>query len=302
MGAKSGRMASEEAKVTGTRTSSIEDVHDNYDAAFKDAVSVFKDKALGFFGLSDDLLIGEPLRTEKKEVRVETEFSDLTFRLSDGRGFHAEEQVDLSKDDLLRFCGYHVDLVREYGCDFLTVVFVKNPVRDVVLDLSMLRFTPRVVDCSKIDGDEKLADLKEKLQRGEPLNELEVIYLPLFKSSQLSPEGLLRESALIIRQMRTKDEGQRLKMVALALMVSDKLVSKEILEDIWREIRMMKLKILEFAEEKGVEIGMAMGIDETLMVIKLAAQGKTAEQIAEASGIVLEKVEDILRKWEEIKA
>ena len=67
----------------------VDCAHANYDAVFKDAMTLFKGKALDFFGLPGDMRINESLRTEKKEVRVATEFSDLTFRLSDGRGFHA---------------------------------------------------------------------------------------------------------------------------------------------------------------------------------------------------------------------
>ena len=70
-------------------SSQIEDVYANYDAVFKDAVTLFSDKALDFFGLPGDTKIQEPLRTEHKEVRVDAEFSDLTFSLSDGRGLHA---------------------------------------------------------------------------------------------------------------------------------------------------------------------------------------------------------------------
>ena len=150
----------------------IDGIYANYDAVFKDAMSFYKDRALDFFGLPEDMKIQEPLRTEKKEVRVETEFSDFTFRLSDGRGLHAEEEVDLSRDDLLR------------------------------------------------------------------------------------------EAVLLIRQMPGENEDRKLKMIALALVVSNKVVSKEELNKIWQEVRAMRLKILEVAEEQGIEQGIVQGIEQ----------------------------------------
>ena len=267
----------------------VGDAHANYDAVFKDAMSLFKDKALGFFGLPDNVRIKEPLRTEKKEVRVSTEFSDLTFRLSDGRGFHAEEQVDLTKDDLLRFCGYHVDLVREYECEFITAIFLKNPSQDVKLDIGMLKFEPYIVDCSMHDADEILESMKEKVQKGEPVNELEIIYLPLFKSARHTPVDLLHEAVTVIRQMKAKDEDQKLKMIALALMVSNKFVSKAELNKLWEDAKMVKLKILELAEEKGIE----QGIDISAEIMLALIQKTPVEEIAERYKVSVDKIEQL---------
>ena len=44
----------------------IEDIYANYDAVFKDSLSLFKDKSLDFFGLDPSLRIKEPLKTESK--------------------------------------------------------------------------------------------------------------------------------------------------------------------------------------------------------------------------------------------
>ena len=240
----------------------LDNAYANYDAVFKDAVTLFSDKALDFFGLPGDMKILEPLRSEKKEVRVETEFSDLTFRLSDGRGLHAEEEVDLSKDDLLRFCGYHVDLARVYKCEFITVIFVKNLTDNTKLDMGMLKFEPHVIDCGAHDADKILEALKSKVQNGDPINELEVIYLPLFKSAKHSPEYLLQEAVMLVKQLKDMDEDRKLKMIALALMVSNKFVDKEKLSKIWEVAKMMKLKILEVAEEMGIEQGIERGIEQ----------------------------------------
>ena len=169
----------------------INDIWQNYDAVFKDALTMFKDKSLDFFGLPKDVKILEPLKTETKEITVKSEFADLTFKTSNGKGLHFESEAALSKDDLFRFCLYHVDFIRTYGFDFMTVIFVKDAHRQTALDYDMLKFTPIIIDCCNYDGDKILQKLKEQVSKGEELNELELIYLPLFKSEKYNPGELL---------------------------------------------------------------------------------------------------------------
>ena len=81
--------------------------------------------------------------------------------------------------------------------------------------------------------------------------------------------------------MQSTDEDKKLKIAALALMVSNKIVSKEVLDGIWGEVRQMKLKILEVAEEKGIE----QGIEVTIKVQKMYKAGISTEMIAAELGI-----------------
>ncbi|MDP3014365.1 MAG: hypothetical protein Q8M92_09000, partial [Candidatus Subteraquimicrobiales bacterium] len=54
-----------------------------------------------------------------------------------------------------------------------------------------------------------------------------------------------------------KDENIKNKISALTLVVSNRLMDPEILEEIWEEIKM--LKILKYAEDKGIEKGNSEG-------------------------------------------
>ena len=58
---------------------------------------------------------------------------------------------------------------------------------------------------------------------------------------------------------------------------------------IWEENKMMNLKILQVAEEKGIEQGIEQGIKE--MVLKLKQAGVlTPEQISQISGLSIDEV------------
>jgi hypothetical protein len=48
----------------------MDNIHMNYDAVLKDALTLFKDKTLEFLGLHDIPPITEPLNTEVKSVIV----------------------------------------------------------------------------------------------------------------------------------------------------------------------------------------------------------------------------------------
>jgi len=82
--------------------------HTNYDLGFKEAITLFKDKALDFFGIDDLASITEPLATESVQVEIKSLFRDLVFATQEGKGLHFEEEVHLSEDDLWRFLDYNV--------------------------------------------------------------------------------------------------------------------------------------------------------------------------------------------------
>ena len=82
--------------------------HTNYDLGFKEAITLFKDKALDFFGIDCLASITEPLATESVQVEVKSLFRDLVFATQERKGLHFEEEVHLSEDDLWRFLDYNV--------------------------------------------------------------------------------------------------------------------------------------------------------------------------------------------------
>ena len=177
------------------------DVHKNYDSVFKEAMALFKDKTLDFLGLHGIAPITEPLGTENVQVEIRSEFLDLTFALQDGHGAHFEEEVELLRDKR----------------EFITVIFVKEPTGIKEFRTEQLSFAPIIVQCSKIDADAMLKKLKKSVAGHEPINELELIYLPLFYSEKYSPTELFKESTTLIKEMQIEDNK---KMKILALLVA----------------------------------------------------------------------------------
>ena len=123
--------------------SGIDDIYTNYDTVFKDAMDLFKDKSLDFFGLDNSLRVKEPLKTEKKELVVTSEFSDGSFLLSNNKGMHTDSQTDISKKDMLRFCGYNLYQVQTYGMEFITIIVTNRAPSITSIDYQCLKFPPQ---------------------------------------------------------------------------------------------------------------------------------------------------------------
>ena len=273
----------------------LEDVHMNYDTVFKEALTLFKDKTLDFLGLENLAPIDEPLKTENSEINIVSEFADLTFSLKDGKGAHFEEEVDLSEADMLRIAGYHIWLGREYKRTFVTVIFVKEPVKIKSYSDGQLSFTPIIVDCSNINADAVLEKLKREISENKQINELEIIYLPLFASKRYSPTELFKESSAIISGLPV-DGNKKLKLFSLLVTLVGKVVNKKELDRFWEEVKIMGNAILEYAEERGIQLGEERGIERKAeeSAVKMVAKGYDIQEILEITGVSPERLQEII--------
>ena len=260
--------------------------HTNKDFVFKDALVLFKDKTLDFLGLTDIAPLGESLRTETVDVEVTWEFQDLAFATQDGRGVHFEEEDDLSKDDVLRFAGYNISLSRVHKRVFDTVIFVKKPTTQMEIKTNQLHFAPIIVQCSKIDADTMLNRLKKDIAAGKPINELEVIYLPLFRSVKSSPSELFLESTKLIHAMKV-DDSHKEKIYALLITLMGKEIEQSYLEAVAKEVAKMSNVIIEYFEELGAERR------EEEIARKMLAKGMDALDIIDITGLSTERIRRI---------
>ena len=268
----------------------------NYDAAFKDSFTLFRNKTLRFLGIESDARITEVLATEKREVHVDTEYSDMSFLTDDGFGLHIEEETDISRKDLYRFCGYHVDLTQLHGRDFHTVILTFKPPRVREIVTPTLVFKPIIVDLSERDAGAVYERLRRQIEGGEEINELDLVFLPVCHSESETVAELLEKGVKLATKLAA---GKKMveKIAGLMLMVSDQLVEKAERKRIW-EVFMdyAKLQVLQVAEEvgekRGIKKGRAEGVEkgklDTARNLKL--MGLPLEQIAAGTGLPLDKI------------
>ena len=225
--------------------------YQNYDLVFKEAFSIFNNKSLDFLGVDLPSIVSF-METEIPEVETTDDMMDLNFRLEDGSILHLEEETHLSGKDLIRFAHYDLRLYQKYERQVHTVVLTPahgNP-GTKVLDTGNLQYTVLQIVLADRDGDALLTRIQNALKQGEEVNELELIFLPLMRS-RLTKIELLRRTIELEKQLPEKDI--RNKVRELTLILADRIVDREILDELWEELRMFK--VIKYAEEKGLEKG-----------------------------------------------
>ena len=242
----------------------------NYDLVFKEAFSILDNKSLAFLGIDLPPIISF-LVTEIPEVETTDDMMDLNFRLEDGSILHLEEETDLSRRDLIRFAHYDLRLFRYYDAPVHTVVLTPadSSSGTKVLDIGSLQYNVQQIVLSDRDGDALLSQMRAALEKGEQINELELIFLPLMKS-RLTTTELLRRTIDLEKELPEKE--LRNKVRELTLILADKIVDQKILDELWEELRMFK--VVKYAEEKGIEKEretvaknmLSLGIDDELII------------------------------------
>jgi predicted transposase YdaD len=236
----------------------------NYDLAFKELFSIFENKTLEFLGL-DLPKITEFFETEFAEIETHHDFLDLTFRLVDGSILHIilhiEEETDLSTEDLIRFAHYNLRLYQRYKAMIHTVVLTpaSGSPGTKSLDTGTIQNNICQIILKGRNADDLLEKIRNALENGEAVNELELIFLPLMQSI-LPKNKLLLETIKLEKQL--PDTTIRIKVLGLTLVVANRSVDEKLLDEIWEEVRM--LKIMQYAEEKGLEKGLEKGREEGL--------------------------------------
>ena len=235
--------------------------YQNYDIVFKDAFSIFQDRALDFLGIRLPK-IQYVLDGKLPEITAREQRFDLLFALEDGSILHLEEEVDLSKRDLLRFASYDLHLYAKYGRKIHTIVLCREAhgAQTKQFDSGVMRYEITAYTIGAKDGDAVLREIKRQIAAGETVNPLELIFLPLMKS-QRDSKAQVQEIVRTALALAVESELKK-KIVVSVLVMSDKLVEREFLEGIWEEIHMYKF--IEFAEEKGMKKGLEQGLEQGL--------------------------------------
>ena len=265
----------------------ITDIHNNYDAVFKESFLLYKDKSLDFLGLHI-APIAEPLNTEHTEVELKKTYSDLLFKLLDNTGLHMEWEADISHDDMLRFLSYNVDSSRSYKMPFITVIFTNKAPSVTSYVNQSVKYTPTIINLGERDGDALLAEIKRKLEAGEPVNELEVVYLPLYNSSSKTVVQFLEEVVALAPRISADREHSQ-KMILLSALLTNKFISDSEYAKLWEGIKMVieELKLFQFARAD------AIAEERRSLAKKLLQRGESLASILELVEITEDELKEL---------
>ena len=98
---------------------------------------------------------------------------------------------------------------------------------------------------SKRDGDDKLEEIKNKIDKNEEVNVLELIFLPLMSSEKEMVDRV--KNTIELEQRLNLSESKSSKLVAMTLVMTDKFLTEKEISQIWEEYKMVK--IFKYAEK-----------------------------------------------------
>jgi hypothetical protein len=274
----------------------------NYDFVFKDSFSLFKNDIGDFLKVELPGIVSY-LETEFSEIETSTERMDLNFKLEDGSILHLEEEIEVSVDDLIRFASYDLKLYNRYRDRIRTIILcIKGyPAAEATFNAGSLGYNTTVVNMSDKDGKEKMKELREKIEKGEEINYLELIFLPLMNSDQ----DMVKRVKETIELEDKLDADQKFKnnLAALTIVLCDKFLSSENIIELWRDRKMVKFfkYVEEQGKKKGKEEGRIEGKQEEARLILMRqvkvkfknADNEIIDLINEAE---LSKIEDLSEK------
>jgi hypothetical protein len=262
----------------------------NYDFVFKDSFSLFKND------IGDFLKVELPgivyyLETEFSEIETSTERMDLNFKLEDGSILHLEEEIEVSVDDLIRFASYDLKLYNRYRDRIRTIILcIKGyPAAEAAFNAGSLGYNTTVVNMSDKDGKEKMKELREKIEKGEEINYLELIFLPLMNSDQ----DIVKRVKETIELEDKLDADQKFKnnLAALTIVLCDKFLSSENMIELWRDRKMVKF--FKYVEDQGKN-------EEARMLMLRQIKAKFGDSDNEIIDLInkaeLSKIEDLSEK------
>ncbi|MEA1884490.1 MAG: DUF4351 domain-containing protein [Thermotogota bacterium] len=222
----------------------------NYDMVIKDALTLFENKTLDFLGLDLPKIISVE-DSELYKTETKNNFIDLIFMLEDGTLLHIEEEAHVSSKDLLRFAQTDLMIYGKKHTKIHTVVITKTKESMSKINAGSLNYEVTILNLANGSWETDYKRLKTQVERGQEINELELIFLPLKKLDEEN-EIYVDQSLALAKKLKTSKE-MKTKIISMMVVLMDKYLTKEKILNIWEELNM--LNIMKVAEEKGYERG-----------------------------------------------
>jgi predicted transposase YdaD len=116
------------------------------------------------------------------------------------------------------------------------------------------------VDFTEKNGPKRLAEIRDAIKAGAFTHWLELVFIPLYGKERGETRSRFVEEVLRFESDLFHAQKISARLLAATLILSNKLIDKQVLYQIWEEVKM--LDILEVAREKGIEEGKLQGLQE----------------------------------------
>ncbi len=268
------------------------DYAQNYGVIVKWVAEVLKGQTLEAIGVRTGRIV-DVFGFEPVDIKVAAGRVDVMVRDDEQKHYHLEEQRNLRKDDMYRFAAHHFFGAKRWGDGVTDILLASGEVYagEKRIVTASGEYRPVVVDFSAKNCAGRLEEIREAAKKGDFDNWLELVFLPLY-----GKETGQRRCELVERVIRFEVELFRAEIVPARLLIatlimSNKLIDKKRLNQLWEEIKM--LDIIEIAREKGIEEGKNLGIQEGK---NQGMQEMIMEALTERFGVVPLRLSEKIRK------
>jgi len=274
------------AHLTDSNQSWFVDTVHNQDKVLKEVFELYKGGTLEFLDAELDGSITEILSTEMTETKTKKAYGDSALKLSTNKGVNNEWEADVSEDDLMRFASYNIDLSRKHKIPFTTMIITTKTPKVSVYENPSLTFKPKIINLKERDADKELAEIKRKLQTGEYINELQLVYLPLYGSKSGKTTADLLDAVLKLTPNVAKDNKEkRSKLQSLMILLNSTFMSEEEFYHVLEENRMFleENRAVRVLTDIGRKQGIEQGIEQTAK--NMLRRGRSIQEISEDTGL-----------------
>ena len=279
--------------------------HSNKDVLFKVLSRNYENKSLAVYGL-DLPRIKRLLPGSYPAVTATETHADNPFLLEDGTLLILEYESTVRADDFLKYAGYVTNALRQLrreGEDTTKVVIAVVYTGDIKrapyeLDVGALRVRVQQVFLSGFDTEGILADLKAKIEAGEPLEDddvMRLIILPLTQPDKTRKQKLVEDAINLAKNV--KDESQQLFAVAGIVTATAKFVEAEYLKNLKGWIKMNAF-IRLFEEDKIEALSQQDKNVRREIASNMLANGLSIVQVMQSTKLTRAEIDEILTLME----
>lgn len=235
------------------------DYAQNYDIIVKWMAEALRGQTLEVIGVKTGR-IEDVFGFEPADISVTSGRVDIMVRDETGDLYHIEEQRNLNQMDLYRFAAYHFMGAKQWGPEITDIILASGTVYtgEKRISTGSGTYSPTVIDFSQRDGRKRLEEIRRLVREDKFDNWLELVFLPLYGRETGTERSEIVEQVIRFETELFQAEKIPARLLAATLIISNKLIDKERIQELWEEIKM--LDVLEVAREKGREEGREEGI------------------------------------------
>ena len=266
----------------------------NNDIIMKATAEMFKDKTLEVFGLKTAKII-DIMPTVLPIVEAREKRVDFVFLLEDETLLHLEFQTTISDDLLRRIAFYGARIVDRHNRVVNTAIIYSGRIESApdLLQKGSLTYQVTNVYLKGMDGDEEYRRIKAKLDKGETLEEsdlIKLIFLPLMKSKQIEAEMALKAAELA----KAANNKFTSFVIGAIVAITDNFLPEEYKKRLLEVLRMTQIE--QWLREEGKLEGKIEGkLEGQLEAARNALKkGLSFDDVAEITGLPKETVQKLM--------